>query len=386
MLSGMSANTLKSSDVTPKGGPDFHRVGENLYRLKPSGTYYALFKRSGKQIRKSLKTDDRELAKRKLGELRKKVGRLNTDKGIRNITFTELSGRWLDIQRAKLKASSATRCEGCVKALTPFFAGTTFRNIARKHCENWLTKRGQNISASSYKQERRVLIALFEYAINLGIVLDNVAAEAMPTRSISSKRVVIPTHKQFDLLAQTMRQADARGIHGANLVELLAYSGMRLNEGINLLWQDVDFDRGCFTVTGGETGTKNHEIRTVPLFPAMRGLLERIKGDSTSASESRIIPINDAKTLMRSSSRKAKLPTFNHHDMRHYFCSNAIEAGIDFKVIAGWLGHKDGGILVAKTYGHLRDAHSFEMAKRMVFSAVSDEKPENVIHAEEVGA
>ena len=56
--------------------------------------------------------------------------------------------------------------------------------------------------------------------------------------------------------------------------------------------------------------------------------------------------------------------------MRHYFCSNAIEAGIEFKVIAGWLGHKDGGILVAKTYGHLRDTHSFEMAKRMTNSAL----------------
>jgi len=64
--------------------------------------------------------------------------------------------------------------------------------------------------------------------------------------------------------------------------------------------------------------------------------------------------------------------------MRHYFCSNAIEAGIDFKVIAGWLGHKDGGILVAKTYGHLRDTHSFEMAKRMTSSAL-DGNPKNVV-------
>ncbi len=198
--------------------------------------------------------------------------------------------------------------------------------------------------------------------------------------------MIIPTQEQFDLLAMTMRQADVRGVHGANLVELLAYSGMRLNEAINLLWKDVAFERGCFTVTGGETGTKNHEIRTVPLFPAMKELLERIKGDSTPVPESRIIPINDAKTLMRNSGRKANLPIFTHHDMRHYFCSNAIEAGIDFKVIAGWLGHKDGGILVAKTYGHLRDAHSFEMAKRMVFSAASSEKPKNVITAEEVGA
>jgi site-specific recombinase XerD len=55
--------------------------------------------------------------------------------------------------------------------------------------------------------------------------------------------------------------------------------------------------------------------------------------------------------------------------MRHYFVSNAVEAGVDFKVIASWVGHKDGGLLVAKTYGHLRDSHSFEMAQRMTFSA-----------------
>jgi hypothetical protein len=52
---------------------------------------------------------------------------------------------------------------------------------------------------------------------------------------------------------------------------------------------------------------------------------------------------------------------------------NTIETGVDFKAIAGWLGHKDGGLLVAKTYGHLRDEHSATMAKRMTFEAVSDE-------------
>ena len=48
-------------------------------------------------------------------------------------------------------------------------------------------------------------------------------------------------------------------------------------------------------------------------------------------------------------------PHYTHHTMRHFFCSNCIEAGVDFKVIAGWLGHVDGGVVVAKTYGHLRD-------------------------------
>ncbi|SVD23845.1 uncharacterized protein METZ01_LOCUS376699, partial [marine metagenome] len=92
-----------------------------------------------------------------------------------------------------------------------------------------------------------------------------------------------------------------------------------------------------------------------------------------------VTPIKGARTLMASAAKKAGIPKFTHHSMRHYFCSNAIEAGIDFKVIAGWLGHKDGGILVAKTYGHLRDTHSFEMAKRMTQGA-NEAEPKNVVN------
>jgi hypothetical protein len=32
-----------------------------------------------------------------------------------------------------------------------------------------------------------------------------------------------------------------------------------------------------------------------------------------------------------------------------------------------WLGHKDGGVLALKTYGHLRNEHSQAMAKKVKF-------------------
>lgn len=70
----MSVSTPESSKTPQSKGPDFRKVGENLYRLNTSGKYYALLKRGGKQYRKSLKTTDKELAKRRLGELREKVG------------------------------------------------------------------------------------------------------------------------------------------------------------------------------------------------------------------------------------------------------------------------------------------------------------------------
>ncbi len=36
-----------------------------------------------------------------------------------------------------------------------------------------------------------------------------------------------------------------------------------------------------------------------------------------------------------------------------------------------WLGHKDGGALAMKTYGHLRREHSIAQAQRVTFMPVA---------------
>jgi hypothetical protein len=40
---------------------------------------------------------------------------------------------------------------------------------------------------------------------------------------------------------------------------------------------------------------------------------------------------------------------------------------VDIPTVSRWLGHKDGGALAMKTYGHLRDEHSTKMAQKVVF-------------------
>jgi integrase len=350
----------------------FHKVAENLYRHESSGTYYALFKRAGKQIRKSLKTKDTALARRRLNELGDKVARLNQTKGSSRLTFGDLAERWLGNHRARLKDKSVSRLDTCLKGLKPYFAHVPIRNITSRQCEAWINARGQKISPASYNHERRVLLSVLEFAMRDGLILDNPAKVAVPIRKVSKAKIIIPTRDQFTQLVATIRSADVRAKPAGDLVELLGCSGMRLGEAVNVVWGDIDWDRNNFTVTGGERGTKNHDVRVVPLFPAMRELLERLRGTTTPVGNAPVIPIETAKRAIGTACQKAKLQLFTHHAFRHYFCSNCIEAGIDFKVIAGWLGHGDGGILVAKTYGHLRAAHSFEMAKRMTFSAVAN--------------
>ena len=130
-------------------------------------------------------------------------------------------------------------------------------------------------------------------------------------------------------------------------------------------YHTIDFKKGFFIVSGGEVGTKNRQIRNVPLFPAMKMfLLENYSIENENRSR-RIISIESARKALETACRVAGLPHFSHHCLRHFFVSNAIEKGIDFKTIANWIGHTDGGLLVAKTYGHLRYTHSYQMAKLM---------------------
>jgi len=350
------------------GHPVFKWVAECLYRHSESGKYYALVKRGGKQHRKSLKTTDRQLAERKLAAFRAKIGRGLTSTRDRGTTFMELAQEWFDVAKTRLKPRSAESAKCCLKQLNKHFGLLPVRNITTAHCREWEKNRGASVSASSFNHDRTQLIAVLDYAVKEGLMLEN-PARTIARRKLPKGKIIIPSKEDFALLVNTMRsgfQAEA----GIELVELLAYSGMRLAEATALTWGDIDFERNQFTVTGGVHGTKNHETRVVPLFPSLRALLERIKAERGKeiTLDEPVSQIRSAKKAMGSACQRAKLPHFHHHLLRHFFVSQAIEAGVDFKTISAWVGHKDGGVLVARTYGHLRDAHWAEMAKKMTFS------------------
>jgi hypothetical protein len=75
---------------TPEGVWQY--AAENLRRHKTSGIYYAFIKRGRKQFRRSLKTNDKALAKRKLADLLRDVDRLATAEAA-HATFDEVASR-----------------------------------------------------------------------------------------------------------------------------------------------------------------------------------------------------------------------------------------------------------------------------------------------------
>lgn len=355
----------------PKG-PVFVRVSENLYRLESSGGYYALLKRGDKQFRRSLRTKDRKLAERRLAELRQRVGGLAIgDEG--KTTFDELADRWMKVTSHTLKPSSVKRRWDCIKNLTPFFAGLTVRNVQRQHCERWLTERGPMLAAMTMNRELELMRSIFGYGVKLGLLLKN-PAEDIERRRVVHQQMQIPTREQFRKLVETIRISDgrkdnqAKARHGANLVELLAYSGCRLSEATALRWRDVDFDKNTLTITGGEGGTKNHESRVIPMTQALVSLLGTLYGlDNPASDDEPISKTANAKKCLATACRRLSYTQFTHHDFRHFFATSCIESGVDIPTVSRWLGHKDGGALAMRVYGHLRNEHSVEAAKRVAF-------------------
>jgi len=347
------------------------KVAPNLYRTA-TGKYYLLVKRGGKQFRRSLKTTDAALAKRRLREFQEKAGRLTGDGADRALHFEDLAARWLASIQPELKPNSYHRRVTSLKGLSPYFNGHPVRSIGQWQIEAWKIKRGAAVSARTWNIETETLRRLLNYAKDvLKIILEN-PADTIKRKKVIQPGVAIPSKEQFRILLEELRGGHKTTGQSADFVELLAYSGCRQTEGCNVRWRDVNFKLETLLITGGDLGTKNYSARTIPLFVPLRRLLESIKARKPEALEDDlIIGIHDARLQILRACERLGLPRFGHHTMRHFFCSNAIEAGCDFKVIAEWLGHKDGGVLVAKTYGHLRNEHSAAMAKRITFDADS---------------
>jgi len=221
------------------------------------------------------------------------------------------------------------------------------------------------------------------------VVLRNVLTEAkedglisrLPTEGIKPRKVKIPvrpllTPGNFDQLSKAAAECGKNQVQVLDYLRLLAYSGARRDEALALRWDDVNFERSFLRI-GADGSAKNSKARYVDFSPELEAHLKEMAArrapdsDWLFPSPQRGKTDKPTKTFRDSfavAREKAKLPWVSFHDLRHYFASMGVMAGIDFKTIAEWLGHQDGGMLVGKVYGHLLPEHRKRMAERLVFS------------------
>jgi integrase len=235
---------------------------------------------------------------------------------------------------------------------------------------NWAAKFGASASPSAFNHTQATLRALLEIGCEVGARYDN-PAKFIKRASERPKQLVLPTPEQFErFVAEIENGGGGFSRSCADLVRFLAFGGFRKGEAANITWADVDMEKGEILVRGDAlTGTKNWSVRRVPMIPDMKRLLERLRGELPEAQKDEpVMQVRECQKAMNRAAKIVGMGRITHHDLRHLFATRCIESGVDIPTVARWLGHKDGGALAMRVYGHLRDHHSVNMAQRVSFS------------------
>jgi integrase len=353
-----------------------------------SGHYYARVFIGGKEVWKSLKTTHFSVAQAKLAEfLKEHRQRVRNGNGEVSAKMTFGESAAIHLQnlddnpsiKPRTRHYWRQRLAALVKSW-PALNETEVRRITPADCKKWASTFGKTASPTNYNNTVALLRHVLNVAIEAGVIYANPAA-ALKRATIRAKEIALPSNEKFNAMLEEMRAAHSRDSQNcADFVQGLAVTGMRKGEANALEWRDVDFEAGEIVVRGdAETGTKNWELRRVPLIPDAHVLFQRMRSERADEPlDAKVFLVRESQKSMDRACKKVGTDRITHHDLRHLFATRCIESGVDVPTVSRWLGHKDGGALAMKTYGHLRREYSLAQAQRVTFAPVATEQA-NVI-------
>ena len=357
----------------------------NLIRNVSSGNYYARFRIKGKLVWRCLDTNRVTVAQLRLADELKKE-RQKAASGVAVGRGRMAVGDAMTVYKQRLQGSPQLKAKtkfyheqrlAAILKSWPCLQKMDLSRVTKTDCLTWAAKFGRERAASTFNHSLGILRQVFEIGIESGARYDN------PARSINrvkerTQKLRLPEPEQFDRFIQEIETAGSgHSKPCADLARFLAFGGFRITEAKYVVWADCDFEKCTITVRGEpETGTKGvGDPRTVPMIPEMEQLLKRLRaqrpGDTT---EFPVMRVHECQKAMDRAARIVGMERITHHDLRHLFATRCIESGVDIPTVSRWLGHKDGGALAMRVYGHLRDHHSTEMAQKVSFSV-----PKNII-------
>lgn len=199
-----------------------------------------------------------------------------------------------------------------------------------------------------------LLGGIFSFAVELGYRTDN------PVHGV--KRFPDKKNQRFLTQAELVRLfrlMDEMQMEGASrkaiwIIKILALSGARRGEIVQLKWSEVSFNQSSLHFEDSKTGQK-----TTPVSTAVITLLEEVWSERdrkssfvfpNASGNSAYVGTPKVWTELRRRFGDDKLRL---HDLRHTFASLAVAGGASLPMIGALLGHKDA--TTTQQYAHLTD-------------------------------
>lgn len=277
----------------------------------------------------------------------------------------------------KKRPATIEKERGTIRLWSESIGNLRLDKIRRFHINAFMAKRqDEGMSARTVNLDVIALNNVLNKAVQDDLIKTLPTERLKPLPTSQKKRSLISL-PDIELLCAAANRISKNGQQFDDYIRLMAFTGARRDETLRLKWTDVDWAKQQLII-GSDGLAKNHESREVDFNTDLESHLRTMQ--SRRAPDSQwIFPSpqrgkrdEHAKTFRETLSmarNQADLPKLTFHDLRHFFISTAVMARIDFMTIAKWVGHKDGGVLIGKVYGHLADEHRRNMAKKLAFSA-----------------
>jgi len=244
----------------------------NVYRR--GAVWWGGFERHGRRYRRSLKTTDRGVAERRLGQwIEQLEGVAFGEKAPR--TFLEAAGLFIKEHLTTLKPSSAKRYAVSLKSLGEHFGPMELCQIKRAELaafESW--RRSQGVTAGTIRRDFACLSSLFHTAEDHEWIEDG----ANPVPSFLRRRAKrglkeTPPRTRYLSIDEEQKLLAATTPAVRDAIMLAIDTGLRREELFSLAWRQVEILRGVISTT---TRTKSGRPRMVPIPRRSADILARL--------------------------------------------------------------------------------------------------------------
>jgi len=336
---------------------------------KSSGVYYARAKIGGKLYRKSLGTKVFSLAVKKLPSMLNRIRSASRDVVVDSLG--ESINEWwrMKLVCSELTDSTVEYYEGMMEWVAKRLDVT--KKLSDSNATKFWVEEVKHVVSANYANNiLSMMRGAADIEMKAGKRTNNPFSEIRKLQ-VSDPDINLPTKRKFRKVVEHIRSGPHfTAEESADMVEWLAYSGLRRGELNALVWKDVGekniIVRGKVNEGASRAGTKNGKIRRVPINEALRELIDKRRSVGVY-DDQLVFSIKDPKKSLGKACKAVGCVHMSCHSLRHMFATVCIEAGVDIPTVSRWLGHQDGGVLAMKVYGHLRDQHSQEQMRGVEF-------------------
>lgn len=268
-------------------------------------------------------------------------------------TVGELLDEWLELRRHSLAPKTVEDYSWAIeKHLKPEFGRMKVEDLRPGDVARLFAKLKRD-GAKTWTVKKIVtpLTGAYRVAVREGGVSTSPVAKLLPHERPKDDQ------KEMRCLSrdEISRVLEAASPHRwKTLFALLSFTGLRISEALALTWDDVLEDR--VIVRQGKTDSAKREVI---LIPAVRSLLAALRLQQApgvqfvfATSEGGSCGRREALRALRAAEKRAGVPEYTLHELRHTFASILIAQGELPTLVARQMGHKDPSITL-KTYTHL---------------------------------